>query len=493
MNLLNLLECLQEGSFCVVMPSLHCEAEIQRLVTDSRQVASGDAFVVYENGFPFMESAVTNGAAALIISQKTHQDNFLKSFGVPVVVLDDFPAQLPLLCNCLYGNTSHSLKVIGITGTNGKTTTAWMVHQMLEATGKSSCYIGTLGFKTSQTPLKELANTTPYVVELHNLLKQAHDEGCEYASIEVSSHALDQNRVGGISFDVGAFTNLSQDHLDYHGTMEAYENAKWRLFSEFQPRMAVFNVDDEVGLRWAQNFKGESVTFGTRGRLTGMVSQITASSLDLKIQDSCDPLSVPMSFNLRVGGLFNYYNFLGASSILLALGFNLEQVRNASEGVSPVAGRFQGIANNLGASVIVDYAHTPDGLQKVLESAREVTSGKLIVIFGCGGDRDKSKRPLMGNIASKLADAVILTSDNPRTEDPLTILEEVASGLHPLTQQIQIVDRVEAINYGVSMLNSGDTLVIAGKGHENYQIVGKEKVHLDDSKIAHEALSLRTR
>jgi UDP-N-acetylmuramyl-tripeptide synthetase len=350
-----------------------------------------------------------------------------------------------------------------------------------------------LGFKTSQTPLKELANTTPYVVELHNLLKQAHDEGCEYASIEVSSHALDQNRVGGISFDVGAFTNLSQDHLDYHGTMEAYENAKWRLFSEFQPRMAVFNVDDEVGLRWAQNFKGESVTFGTRGRLTGMVSQITASSLDLKIQDSCDPLSVPMSFNLRVGGLFNYYNFLGASSILLALGFNLEQVRNASEGVSPVAGRFQGIANNLGASVIVDYAHTPDGLQKVLESAREVTSGKLIVIFGCGGDRDKSKRPLMGKIASKLADAVILTSDNPRTEDPLTILEEVASGLHPLTQQIQIVDRVEAINYGVSMLNSGDTLVIAGKGHENYQIVGKEKVHLDDSKIAHEALSLRTR
>jgi UDP-N-acetylmuramoyl-L-alanyl-D-glutamate--2,6-diaminopimelate ligase len=215
--------------------------------------------------------------------------------------------------------------------------------------------------------------------------------------------------------------------------------------------------------------------------------------LDLKIQDSYDPLSVPMSFNLRVGGLFNYYNFLAASSILLALGFNLEQVRNASEGVSPVAGRFQGIANNLGASVIVDYAHTPDGLQKVLESAREVTSGKLIVIFGCGGDRDKSKRPLMGKIASKLADAVILTSDNPRTEDPLTILEEVASGLHPLTQQIQIVDRVEAINYGVSMLNSGDTLVIAGKGHENYQIVGKEKVHLDDSKIAHEALSLRTR
>ena len=309
----------------------------------------------------------------------------------------------------------------------------------------------------------------------------------------MSSHALDQNRVGGISFDVGAFTNLSQDHLDYHGTMEAYENAKWRLFSEFQPRMGVFNVDDEVGLRWAQNFKGESVTFGTRGRLTGMVSQITASSLDLKIQDSSDPLSGPTSINLRVGGLFNYYNFLAASSILLALGFNLEQVRNASECVSPVPGRFQGIANNLGASVIVDYAHTPDGLQKVLESAREVTSGKLILIFGCGGDRDKSKRPLMGKIASKLADAVILTSDNPRTENPLTILKEVASGLEALTQQVQIVDRVEAINYGVSMLNSGDTLVIAGKGHENYQIVGKEKVHLDDSKIAHEALSLRTR
>ena len=493
MNLPDLLECLEEGSFSVVLPSLHCETEIQRLVMDSRQVASGDAFVVYENGFPFMESAVTNDATALIISRKTHLDNCQKAFRVPVVVLDDFSAQLPLLCNCLYGNISQSLKVIGITGTNGKTTTAWMVHQMLEATGKSSCYVGTLGFKTSKTPLKELANTTPYVVELHNLLKQAYDEGCEYAAIEVSSHALDQNRVGGISFDVGAFTNLSQDHLDYHGTMEAYENAKWRLFSEFQPRMGVFNVDDEVGLRWAQNFEGESVTFGTRGRLNGMVSQITASSLDLKIQDSCDSLSVPMSINLRVGGLFNYYNFLAASSILLALGFNLEQVRNASEGVSPVPGRFQGIANNLGASVIVDYAHTPDGLQKVLESAREVTSGKLIVIFGCGGDRDKSKRPLMGNITSKLADAVILTSDNPRTEDPLTILEEVASGLHPLTQQIQIVDRVEAINYGVSMLNSGDTLVIAGKGHENYQIVGKEKVHLDDSKTAHEALSLRTR
>jgi UDP-N-acetylmuramoyl-L-alanyl-D-glutamate--2,6-diaminopimelate ligase len=459
--------------------SVGSDPEVLRIMMDSRLIQPGDLFVVYPGGEKFVDSAIERGAVAVISSVRLTD-------AVPNLVLEHFESALGNLCNRLYDWPTRDMKVIGITGTNGKTTTAWILRQIVENLGFRAGYIGTLGFLYSGVELRELPNTTPYIVELYNLLREARDAGVEYLAMEVSSHALVQGRVLGVRFEAAVFTNLSQDHLDFHGTMEAYEAAKWRLFSEFESKVRVANADDVVGAKWAarqRRLEQPILTHGKDGDLIAHSYKVGVDRIEavFSFRDQAERFEVPL------GGKFNFYNLQSAITPLLGMGFSLSKIREAAAKVSAVPGRFQPIPNEKGIGVIVDYAHTPDGLEKVLETAKELTSGELIVVFGCGGDRDKTKRPIMGRIAASLADRVYLTSDNPRTEDPERILDDIQVGV---SEAIRISDRRKAIFAAIGSAKSGDAVVIAGKGHEDYQIIGKEKVHLDDREIAHDALTL---
>lgn len=454
------------------------EVEVNRVVMDSRQVQPGDLFVVYPGGEKFVETAIERGAVAILAKSRLTDR-------VPNLLGEHFESPLSLICNRLYDWPTRGMKVIGITGTNGKTTTAWILQQILENLGFKAGYIGTLGFLYSDAELRELPNTTPYIVELYNLLREARDAGVKYLAMEVSSHALVQGRIFGVQFEAIAFTNLSQDHLDFHGTMEAYEAAKWKLFSEYQSKIKVLNTDDAVGAKWASKMRSLEQSFLSHGKDGDLIANTFTVGVDrieavFSFQNQAERFVVPL------GGKFNFYNLQSAITPLLGLGFSLAKIQQAAASISAVPGRFQPIANKRGIGVIVDYAHTPDGLENVLETAKELTSGKLIVVFGCGGDRDKTKRPIMGRIAATLADRVYLTSDNPRTEDPSAILDDIQVGV---ADAIRIEDRREAIFAAIRSAKAGDTVVIAGKGHEDYQIIGKEKVHLDDREIAYEALT----
>ena len=309
--------------------------------------------------------------------------------------------------------------------------------------------------------------------------------------MEVSSHALDQRRVDGIDFDAAVFTNLTQDHLDYHGTMEEYANAKFRLFRELGGRsgkefVSALNIDDPYGRLLYKELGGTVISYSTQNAdLTGVALEVELERLTLRLtyRGETREIEVPL------GGSFNVQNCLSAAAGMLSLGFGLQEVAKALPGVRPVPGRFEPVRNDEGIGIIVDYAHTPDALEKLLESVRSLRPSRVVTIFGCGGDRDRSKRPKMGKAASEGSDAVVLTSDNPRTEDPGEILKEIEAGLKPGVPTVTIEDRREAIGQTVKQARPGDVIVIAGKGHETYQIIGREKMPMDDREIAREALA----
>ena len=475
------------------------DAEILAVTADSRRVRPGALFAVYPGGERFLEAARKAGAVAALVSNPESQTSAARlGLATALVATDRFG----LVAHAFHGFPSRAMKTLGVTGTNGKTTVAWLVRDMVQALGKKTAYLGTLGFEIEG--LEPIENTTPVAVEVAEMMARAREAGCECFAMEVSSHALSEGRVAGVEFDVAVFTNLTQDHLDFHGTMEAYASAKKGLFTGL-PRgaVAVLNLDDPTGRAWAANLSGNVVGYRQGGPPleggAGIRARVDSVGLE-RISMTLDDGTWMEEVEVPLGGAYNVENSLAAFAGVLALhyerwlGADFDASENAFctvaqalEKVRPVPGRFEPIPNGRGIGAIVDYAHTPDALEKLLDAVRPLTKGRVITVFGCGGDRDKTKRPIMGRIASTRSDVTVVTSDNPRTENPETIVQEVVAGI--VGGSVAIIDRKEAIKVAVAQAEPGDVVVLAGKGHEEYQIIGRDKHHLSDRELLREALA----
>ncbi|MBS1718414.1 MAG: UDP-N-acetylmuramoyl-L-alanyl-D-glutamate--2,6-diaminopimelate ligase [Armatimonadetes bacterium] len=476
-----------------------CEGDpnITALSADSRAAKPGSMHVCMPSGrtdtHHYAESAAKAGAIAVLSYSREGYESLRGRFpGTALIEADRYPDALWRIARAFHQQPGMAMKMVGITGTNGKTTTAWLLYQALMKLSGPSVYLGTIGFHLPGA-VREAANTTPFPVELFQMLADARDSGAESLVMEVSSHALAERRADGCDFDIGIFTNLTQDHLDFHGTMEAYEQAKWRLFSDLpdescKPFTAVLNTDDPVGANWASAFQGSLLTYGFEsGDVRGRRLQTRLSSLEMAIHYGKDEAVV----HAGLGGSFNAWNILSSVAGLVALGYPLANAAEALASAKAAPGRFESVKNHAGIEILVDYAHTPDALEKLLLAAKELTTGRLIAVFGCGGDRDPDKRPKMAAAVSKIADLTIITSDNPRTEDPEKILNQVEKGIAPGAEYKRISDRAEAVAAAIAASQAGDTVVVAGKGHENYQIIGTTKTHMDDRELIRDALGAR--
>ncbi|MBI5707784.1 MAG: UDP-N-acetylmuramoyl-L-alanyl-D-glutamate--2,6-diaminopimelate ligase [Armatimonadetes bacterium] len=480
----------------VTFDALSGDAEVLRPCEDSRLVQPGDLFISMPSPtgdtHRFLPGAKDAGAAAALTHSREGFEQAVE-MGIPALLIEDkdlaFAEGLWRICKLLNGNPAATVRVIGVTGTNGKTTTACVIRDALNALGRRAAYLGTLGFQTPDKE-RELSNTTPFAPEVWRLLAEARDSNCTDMVMEVSSHALEQRRVDGIEFDAAVFTNLTQDHLDFHGSMEAYERAKWRLYSDLPAQskkrfVGALNVDDPVGREWTRHLLLPTITFGMEsGELRGGPIRVGVDQIKLWLgYGGKDGL-----LESALGGNFNVRNLLSACSGLLAVGYSLAEAIQGLRAAKPVPGRFEAVLNDAGIGILVDYAHTPDALEKLLISVRELNPKRMIVVFGCGGDRDRTKRPKMAAVVSRLADFAVVTSDNPRTEDPAAILAEVAAAS---TKAALIIDRREAVAFAIKLAEPGDIVVIAGKGHENYQIIGRTKYPMDDRELAREGLAAR--
>jgi UDP-N-acetylmuramoyl-L-alanyl-D-glutamate--2,6-diaminopimelate ligase len=450
--------------------------EISGLAYSSQSVTPGALFFCVpgfrSDGHDFAPDAVARGAAALVTERRL-------DLGVPEIVVDDVRAAMGPAAARFYGDPTAELDVVGITGTNGKTTTAYLVRHLLEAAGRQTGLLGTVKRVVGGIE-EDVERTTPEAIDLQETFRRMLDGGDRAVAMEVSSHALELGRVAGIRFACRVFTNLTQDHLDFHETMEAYFAAKRRLFEE--PGPAVVNVDDEYGRRIAAEV--DSVTFGIEND-----ADYRARDIDFDVNGSRFTLETPdgeLRIDSPLAGLFNVQNLLGAIAAVRSLG--VEEI--SLEGFGRVPGRFEAVDEGQDFGVLVDYAHTPDSLENVLRAARELARGRLHVVFGAGGDRDRGKRPLMGDAARRLADRVLVTSDNPRSEEPGAIIDEVMEGAGPDAERE--VDRRRAIARAIEEAEPGDIVVIAGKGHEQGQeFENGRKEPFDDVTVAREALRAR--
>lgn len=461
------------------------DVEITGISYNSKTTKPGDIFVClageHSDGHDYFKNAAENGARAFLVERKldTH---------LPQVIVKSTRRQIADIADKFYGSPSNSLNLIGVTGTNGKTTVTHLIQKILG--DKLGCaLIGTLGYKLSvEDDYKEAKHTTPQAPELQSLLSRIVKQGIKNVVMEVSSHALEQNRVGGCVFNGAVLTNLTQDHLDYHITMDNYFDSKAILFKKLEAgNFAVINADDEYAQRFLDIIpKGVSVlTYGIKNKADIMAKEIEFSLNGAEFVCETDKFgSLPV--NLQMNGMFSVYNVLAAITVGLSLGIDLDECIKPLENTKGVAGRFEVVAKN--PLVIVDYAHTPDGLENVLTAARKITpeNSKLICLFGCGGDRDATKRPKMGAIAEKIADKVVITSDNPRSEDPQQIITDILAGLKSINSQKVFVepDRGKAIELLKNICDINDVVVIAGKGHEDYQILKDKTIHFDDREEA---------
>lgn len=439
--------------------------------TDSRKVKKGDTFIAIKgntvDGHDYIEKAIENGASKIVCEHG--------SYNVETIVVPDTKEYLQKYIVDNYKDIVNKLDIIGVTGTNGKTTTCFLTYQMLNKLGIKTAYIGTIGFYV-ENEVYELPNTTPEITEVYSMLTTALEKGCKAVVMEVSSHALSFKRVEGLSFTIEAFTNLTEDHLDYHKTMENYLKAKLLILDYLKDTGTIIvNNDDEYGKYFKKkNYK----TIGfTKSDYEVISYESTDSGTIINFKYHEKNLSV--TTNLR--GKFNVYNYMTALAIINTYGIDIQKIFDITKDVFPPKGRCEQIKVR-DAEAVIDYAHTPDAVEKIINSFLENKKGKIITIVGCGGDRDPKKRPIMGNVATQKSDYVIFTNDNPRTEDPKIIMDNIISGVHKTNYEI-IFDRKEAINKGLEMLNKNDTLLILGKGHEDYQIIGHEKHHLDDKEI----------
>ncbi len=454
---------------------------------NSKTTKNGDIFVClvgeHTDGHEFVQSALENGAVALLTERK------LDNVNVPQVIVSSTRRKIADIADRFYSSPSKGINLIGITGTNGKTTVTHLIQKIFEENNQKCALIGTLGYKLSSNgEYRDAKHTTPQAPELQATLRMIKDvEKIDNVVMEVSSHALEQNRTGGCEFNGAVLTNLTQDHLDYHITMDNYFDAKAILFKNLpQGAFAVINSDDKYGERFLNTVPDgvKKYTYGVKTHADVMAKDINFSlnGAEFTLCENGREHKV----NLHLNGMFSVYNVLAAVTASLALGIDIEISLKALQNVKGVAGRFEVVVKK--PLVIVDYAHTPDGLENVLKSAREITpaDGKLICIFGCGGDRDATKRPKMGAIAQKLADKIIITSDNPRSEDPQVIITDIIAGLLSVDTENVIVepDRGAAISLLRGVANNNDVVVIAGKGHEDYQILKDKTIHFDDREEA---------
>uniref|UniRef100_UPI00402950D7 UDP-N-acetylmuramoyl-L-alanyl-D-glutamate--2, 6-diaminopimelate ligase n=1 Tax=Candidatus Stercorousia sp. TaxID=3048886 RepID=UPI00402950D7 len=461
--------------------------DITGISYNSKTTKKGDIFVClvgeHTDGHEFAQNAIEAGAAALLVERK------VEGTKIPQVVVASTRHKIADIADRFYSSPSKGINLIGITGTNGKTTVTHLIQKIFEENNQKCALIGTLGYKLSSNgEYRDAKHTTPQAPELQATLRMIKDvEKIDNVVMEVSSHALDQNRVGGCRFNGAVFTNLTQDHLDYHITMDNYFKAKALLFEHLKENdFAVINADDEYGDRFISVVpEGVRVlTYGVRQQ-----SDVMARNINFSLNGAEFTLvanAKEHKVNLHMNGMFSVYNVLAAVTAALAIGIDIETALKALQNVKGVAGRFEVVVKK--PLVIVDYAHTPDGLENVLKSAREITpeDGKLICLFGCGGDRDATKRPKMGAIAEKLADKIVITSDNPRSEDPQTIITDIIAGLKSVNTESVIVepDRGTAIALLKTIANNNDVVVIAGKGHEDYQILKDKTIHFDDREEA---------
>jgi UDP-N-acetylmuramoyl-L-alanyl-D-glutamate--2,6-diaminopimelate ligase len=457
------------------------DVDVTGLAYASTDVTPGTLFFCVRgftsDGHDFAPDAVKRGAAALVCERPL-------GLGVPEVLVTDVRAAIGPAAARFFGDPTGELRVVGVTGTNGKTTTAFLVREILEAAGIRTGLLGTVKRVVGGVE-EEVERTTPEAIDLQATFRRMLDAGDRACAMEVSSHALELGRAVGIHYACKVFTNLTQDHLDFHGSMDAYFLAKRRLFHE--PGPAVLNVDDDYGRRLADELPG-SVTFGIESdadyRATDIGFDVTGSSFTCQTPDG------PLALRTRLPGLFNVQNALAAVAAARALGVERDTIAAALAKAGRVPGRFEPVEEGQDFGVLVDYAHTPDSLENVLRAAREVARGRLHVVFGAGGDRDRGKRPLMGEAAARLADRVVVTSDNPRNEDPDEIVDQVMEGAGPSAERE--VDRRRAIARAIDSAEPGDVVVIAGKGHEQGQeFEGGRKEPFDDVTVAREALRAR--
>ena len=441
--------------------------------TDSRKVTNGDTFIAIKNinrdGHDYIPEAIKNGAKKIICEHG--------SFDVETIVV---PNTREYLENYLYNNYYNKIskmKLIGLTGTNGKTTTCYLMYQILNKLGYKCAYIGTIGFYYDNKK-KELNNTTPDIDLLYEMLLEAYENGCEYVSMEVSSHALSLNRIYGLKFDAVGFTNLTQDHLDFHKTIEEYKKAKQKLFSLTRnDKIAVINGDSQYSNDFIKSWNKNIIISSKKGDV--LITDIDFSNLGTSFSFSYQKKLYHTHINMV--GRYNVYNYLTALILLVNLGIDINKILDLNDTLSAPLGRMEMIKNGTN-SIFVDYAHTPDALENVLKTCLEFKKGKIITIIGCGGDRDKLKRPIMAHIAEKYSDFVIFTDDNPRTEDEKDIINDMLKGCK-LTNNEVIYNRCDAIIKGITLLKEKDILLILGKGHEDYQIIGKVKHHFSDKEI----------
>ena len=462
------------------------DCSITGISVDSRQVKPGNLFIgmpgVSSDGRAFASNAVENGASVLLL--ETGKEVNLPDQDVPVLQLENIRKHIGLILNRFYGYPSSQLTVIGVTGTNGKTTCTQLLSRILDRPGKRCAVIGTLG-NGFPGELETGTHTTPDVVTMHRLLSDFVEQGAHAVCMEVSSHALEQDRVAGIQFNVAVFTNLTRDHLDYHGDMESYGAAKARLFDVEGLEVAVINLDDEFGCKLAKSL--DQIRVIGFGMAAGEVhaesvhAQADGTTLTLLIGEN--------RYNVRSGvyGEFNVSNLLAVAGVLKALEWNNEEIAVALSGATPVPGRMERFGHgSQGPVVVVDYAHTPDALKHALSALRPHTRGALWCVFGCGGDRDRGKRSLMGRVADELADHVVLTDDNPRTESPEQIIKDIEQGMNRPHEVIR--PRERAVRETIAEAEVSDLVLLAGKGHEDYQEIGKERLHYSDRELVQEIL-----
>lgn len=462
--------------------------EIYSIENDNRKVTTGSLFICIKgftvDGHDFAVAAVTQGAAAVVAEKPL-------SLSVPVIVVEDTRRAMAILADAFYDQPSHKLHMIGITGTNGKTTITHLIEKILDDAGRNTGLIGTMYTKIGSKQL-ETKNTTPESLTLQRTYKQMVDEGVQTAVMEVSSHALVEGRVHGTDFDVAVFTNLTQDHLDYHKTMDEYKRAKSLLFSQLgntyninKPKFAVLNMDDDASKMFMESTSAHILTYGIdeKADLQAVNIQMTAKGTTF---DLISPTGI-YKVTVQLVGKFSVYNVLASIGAAICSRIPIENAISSLSAVTGVSGRFELVSAGQDFTVIVDYSHTPDSLENVLNTIKQFARGRVSVVVGCGGDRDKTKRPLMAKIACENSDRAIFTSDNPRSEDPVAILKDMETGVVGFEYEV-FVDRKEAIYNAIKGAKTDDVILIAGKGHETYQQIGEKVYDFDDRLVAKEAI-----
>lgn len=456
------------------------DIEITDICYDSRKVTKGSLFVAIKgfksDGHQYIDKALSMGASVIVGEEDLKMDNYIR--------VESSRRFLALSSANFFGSPADKMKIVGITGTNGKTTTSYLIKQILELKGLKCGLIGTNQILIGDEAV-DSERTTPESRELHELFDKMYKKGAEYVVMEVSSHSLELDRVYGIEFEVGVFTNLTQDHLDFHETMDNYARAKAKLFE--MSRKSVINIDDEYSHVMLKGAK-HTITYGIEKN-----ADLTAGNIKLRERgiafDACY-YGFERAMRLSIPGRFSVYNALSAAGAVLAMGISMEDVEKGLVIARGVKGRLEVVPTVTPYTVIIDYAHTPDGLENVIKAVKGFARGRVITLFGCGGDRDNTKRPIMGAIAESLSDYVVVTSDNPRTEDPAKIIEDILKGMKKDNHAV-VESRRDAIDYALNFATDGDVIILAGKGHETYQIFKDKTIHFDEREVVKDCLKDR--